>query len=169
MVREKNAKITTLALSAVILFIYLLGVDASNVGLYAGAPWYHRLLYHFAHASFLHALLNIWCLLCVVFKFDISIWVLIASLGIAASFPIDSLCNLHPSECFTIPTIGLSGVCYALMGYVAFMVERKVYYHSWLAFYIAIGFLIPNVNGWVHLYCYIVGLIIGYLNKPIKC
>lgn len=169
MVREKNAKIATLALSAVVFIIYLLDVDASNVGLYAGAPWHHRLLYHFAHASFLHALMNIWCLLCVVFKFDVSLWTLLTAFAVATLFPIDTLHSIFPNNCFSIPTIGLSGVCYALMGYIAFMVQRKVYYHSWLAFYIAIGFIIPNVNGWIHLYCYIVGLAVGYLNKPIKC
>ena len=169
MVREKNAKIASLALSAVIIIISIIHIDVNSVGIYAGAPWYKHLSYHFFHASALHALMNAWCLLCVVFRYDVSLWAIISAFVIASLYPADTLYSIFTLDSLTIPTIGLSGVCYALMGYIAFKVARKAYYHLWLAFYIVIGFLFPNVNGWVHLYCYVVGLLVGYLNKPIKC
>lgn len=170
MAQEKTAKITSLVISAVVVIVYILAETISNIGMYSGAPCINRVLYHFVHASFLHAALNAWCLLSVVFLYDVSAKTLIVAFVIASFFPVNTLSEVLPnSECLYMPTVGLSGVCYALMGYIAFMVKRKLYYHTWLSIYIGVGFLFPNVNGWLHLYCYIVGLIVGYLNVPLRC
>lgn len=167
MARETAAKAAALAISALTI-ILCVGFDASadRVGLYPGALFVNRFTYHFFHVSFLHVLLNAWCLLSVVFLYDISWLTLLGAFLMAASFPVDSLSVILPCA-FSLPTIGLSGVCYALMGRIAFMTERKIYYQLWLWFYIALGFAFPNVNGWLHLYCYLVGLFIGFINKPL--
>lgn len=168
MVREKEAKIATLAVSAVILIIYAFDVDVAKYGIFAGAGVGQRVVYHFFHSSFLHAVLNAWCLLSVVFVFDVSLSLFITAFFTASLFPVDTLYHLMPLSSLEVPTVGLSGVCYALMGMMAFRVQRKLYYQAWLAFYIGLGFLFPNVNGWIHLYCYVAGLLIGLLNKPIR-
>lgn len=167
MARETAAKAAALAISAVTI-ILCVGFDmpADRVGICSGSPVIHRLTYHFFHVSIPHVLMNDWCLLSVVFLYDISWLTLLGAFLIAASFPADSLSAILPGA-FSLPTIGLSGVCYALMGRIAFMTERKIYYQLWLWFYIALGFAFPNVNGWLHLYCYLVGLFIGLINKPL--
>ena len=67
-----------------------------------------------------------------------------------------------------VPTVGLSGICFVLLGRFSYLVEHKVYYHSYIAAFILLGMLIPSVNGIIHLYCYIAGLLYGLLINPIK-
>lgn len=169
MVREAKAKAASLMLAAGVILLYFLGLDAEKYGLCVGATLFQRLSFHFFHASFLHAALNAWVLLSVAFLFDISIYPIITAFVIASAFPINFLHDLMPcAETLLLPTIGLSGVCYALMGRIAFMVAKKWEYQGWMAFYIGVGFLFPNMNGWIHLYCYLVGLVVGFLNKPLR-
>ena len=163
MVQETLSRASSLALAAIVMFIYaFIDISPEDVGIMQGVTFCNRLTYSFFHASFLHAFMNVWCLLSVVFMYPISIWSLLLAFGVAASVPVDTFA-------FTIPTIGLSGVCFALMGRISFMVRRKWYYQAWLWFYIFLGFLFPNTNGWLHLYCYLMGVLIGFLNKPLKC
>lgn len=168
MVREKEAKIASLAVSAVVIIIYILCTNVGDYGICAGAYFEQRVGYHFFHSSFLHMSLNLWCLLSIVFIYDTSLFLFITAFVVASLFPVDTLATILPYNTLSIPTVGLSGVCYALMGMIAYNVRRKLYYQAWLAFYIGIGFLFPNVNGWIHLYCYLAGLAVGYLNKPLK-
>jgi hypothetical protein len=46
-------------------------------------------------------------------------------------------------------------------------VRWKVYYTSWALAFIIVGFLFPQVNAWVHLYCYVAGQMVGFLNAPV--
>ena len=41
-------------------------------------------------------------------------------------------------------------------------------YHCWIIGFIFIGFLFPGTAARLHLYCYGIGFIIGWLNKPVK-
>lgn len=169
MAQETLTRASSLSLAAIVMLIYaFVDVAPESVGIMQSVTLCNRLTYSFFHATFLHAFMNVWCLLSVAFVFPISIWSLVTAFGIAASFPIDTLCDISPIFAFTMPTVGLSGVCFALMGRIAFMVKRKWYYQSWLAFYILLGFIFPNVNGWLHLYCYLMGMFVGFLNKPLK-
>lgn len=163
MVQETLSRAAALTLAAIVMFIYVfIDIAPEDVGIMQGVTFSNRLTYSFFHASFLHALINVWCLLSVVFMYPISIWSLLMAFAVAISFPIDVVS-------VTMPTIGLSGVCFALMGRISFMVRRKWYYQAWLWFYILLGFLFPNTNGWLHLYCYLMGALIGFFNKPLRC
>lgn len=179
---KKTAKITALIISIGVLCLTLMdNIDYTAVGIYAGCGTTSRLLYTFFHAGMVHAVINVWCLLSVVFIYDISIWRLLLSYSIAATIPIDtltSLCNtvfidlnvlIDTNDLFnaTTPTVGLSGLVFVLFGSISFEVERKVYYQLWMIAYIIIGFLFPNTNAWLHLYCYLAGCIVALLNKPI--
>ena len=57
---------------------------------------------------------------------------------------------------------------FALFGRISFEVKRKLYYQAWMIAYLVIGFLFPNVNAWIHLYCYAIGFAVALINKPIK-
>lgn len=162
MVRQKNAKSATLLTAAVVLLMSLTYIpDWSMVGVADSAALTARLVYPFFHASFLHAAVNVWCLLSIVFIHDVSLWRLLAAYVAAVLVPGFLLSD--------VPTVGLSCVCYFLLGSLLFEVERKMWFLFCMAIYIAVGFLLPSVNALVHLYGYLAGLMVGMLNAPLSC
>ncbi|WP_290302392.1 rhomboid family intramembrane serine protease [Muribaculum intestinale] len=162
MVCGKIEKTTGLLIVVFILLSSLIYVpDWSVVGVSTGCDILQRLGYSFFHASFLHAAVNAWCFISILFIYDILWWRLIAAYLIAVAAPDFVLSST--------PTVGLSAVCFALLGSIAFQVKRKLYYNGCMALYIAVGFLFPLVNGWLHLYSYVAGLIVGFINMPIPC
>lgn len=155
-------KATALIIVACIITVALTVLpDWNAVGVYDGCPPLRRLTYHFFHASLLHAILNAWCFLSVMFIYDISWRRLILAFVIASTIPDFALSSA--------PTVGLSAVCFVLLGFLAVQAQRKLYYNGCMALYIAVGFLFPPVNGWLHLYSYVAGLLVGFLNMPIPC
>lgn len=164
--QRKKEKTTALLLAAVIVALSLTGFSCQYpFGICPGGTWTGRFLYPFFHASILHAVLNVWCLVCLVFVYDIKLSrILMAYLG-AVTFPADALSQFLPIP--AVQTVGLSGVVFFLFGSISFEVERRLYYLSWMLFYLAIGFLFPHTNGWLHLYCYLCGVILAVLNYPI--
>lgn len=159
--KKKAAKAISLLVSILVFCLSLQDIsDWSAVGIYSGCRLSCRVLYPFYHAGLLHAILNAWCLLSIVFIYDITLWRLALAYAIAIFIP--SLCLSH------IPTVGLSGLVFALFGSISFEVGRKVYYQLWMIAYLIIGFVFPNTNAWVHLYCYLAGCAVALLNKPIK-
>lgn len=161
MEEKKVAKVISLLVSVIVLILSLQTIDDwETVGAYVGCGLNCRISYPFYHANLVHAILNGWCLLSVVFIYDISLWRLVLSYIVAVTIP--TLCLSD------IPTVGLSGVVYFLFGTISFEVQRKLYYQLWMLFYIFLGFIFPNTNALVHLYCYLVGVCFSLLNKPIK-
>lgn len=164
--QRKIEKITCLAvasLSIVMSFLHI--ADWHTVGIYSHCPLYCRLIYPFFHANILHVLLNSWCLIALIFIYDITMLRIAIAYIIAVTFPIDSISDLIHS---TSVTIGMSGMIYALFGSISFEVKNKLHYQSLMFFYICIGFVVPGANALIHLYCYLCGLIIALLNKPIR-
>ena len=159
--KKKAVKVSVLIVSA--LVIVLAGQDLEDwksIGIYSGCGLLCRLTYQIHHANMLHAFLNAWCLLSITFIYGISLCRLGLSYVISASVP-----SLFLSA---IPTVGLSGVVFSLFGSISFEVERKAYYQLWMLVYLAVGFLFPNTNAWLHLYCYMAGCAVALLNKPVK-
>jgi len=146
MFREKKTKAFALVLALAINALVFVDVSSKDVGIYFGCPPANRLYYQFFHAGILHCWFNLWCFLYCVFCARVSFPMLVSSFGIAACAPAFG----------TIPTIGLSGECYALLGLVMSQSPNKVRYNiiigmSWLI----TALLIPNAANAVHLYCYI--------------
>lgn len=160
MVRREKEKTAVLILSAAIFTLCLFPDIGQNMGLYAGCPLGNRLAYSFFHANIFHAAINVWCLLSIVFIYNISWRYLLTAYCIAVSFP----------DVFLVatPTVGLSGICFALLGRIAFLAERKWYYQKWMAAILCIGFLLPGTAASLHLYCYVVGLLIAAINTPMS-
>lgn len=162
MVRQKEAKNAALLTAVVIILMSFTYVpDWSVVGVAGGCPLAARLVYSFFHASPVHAVVNAWCLLCIVFIYDVSIWRLLTAYIVAVVVPGFLLSDM--------PTVGLSCVCYFLLGSLIFEVKRKIYFMSCMALYIAVGFLFPSVNAVIHVYGYLAGLLVGLLNAPVSC
>lgn len=165
--KKKAAKAMSLLVSILVFCLSLQDMtDWYAVGIYTGCGLGCRMLYPFYHANVLHATLNAWCLLSVIFIYDISLWRLAFAYIIAISFPVDALACLGVEV--LDPTVGLSGVVFALFGSISFEVQRKAYYQLWMLAYLVAGFLFPNTNALVHLYCYMAGGAVALLNKPVK-
>lgn len=160
--KRKTEKTAVLALVGLVLALAVLTKpDFQRVGIYAGCGVLSRLAYPFFHAGFLHAALNAWCLLCIMFVYDVSWRMLLLAYAVAVSVPVGWL------GC-TAPTVGLSGVVFFLFGSLSFSVVRKWYYQAWMLTFLAAGFINPHTNGRLHLYCYAIGFTVALLNCPYR-
>lgn len=177
MVRNEKTKTAALILTAVVIVISLLchNVAALNVAVSEDTSVSARLLYSFFHASVVHALVNSWCLLSIVFIYDVSLTYLIIAYVIAVTFPAGTLCAVFSSAGY--PTVGLSAICFALLGMVFFQIKRKLYFMAWLLSFFTVGCILPPLcsligisvtypNSIIHIYSYVVGLFVGFLNSP---
>ena len=155
-------KVAALVVALVVVCIAIAGpYDWQTVGIYDGCSLSGRAVYPFFHANVLHAALNAWALLSIVFLYDRTVWRLLLAYIVAVTAPVGIMG-------MSAPTVGLSGVVYCLYGSLSFEVARKWYFQGWLLFYLAVGFFFPNTNAWLHVYCYAVGLLGGLLTKPIS-
>ena len=161
MVRAKEAKISALVYVAAAIAICFFDVPLEKVGICKGCALGPRLLHPFFHASFLHAIVNGWVLLSLVFIFDTTFIELLLAYVAAVTVPV-SLLGI------TIPTVGASGAIYFLCGYHSWRNRNKWKWHAWWAFFIGIGFFFPASNALLHLWCYAVGVAVGFLNTPLK-
>lgn len=161
MVREKTTKIIALTLATVIVALSFVSPDYDIIGIKSGASLRTRFAYPFFHANILHCLFNAWSVLAIAFIFRPAPFMLILSYVIAISIPSCVLTD--------VPTIGLSGVVFSLFGYLTTIVK---YRKTWLAVMVAqlaFGFIVPSINGWVHVYCFFCGLLLGLINMPVPC
>lgn len=126
-----------------------------GMGVCVGCSWMSRLSYPIFHVNILHAFCNAWCLISLVFLYDLPWWKIAMSFIISISVP---ACLLTQT-----PVVGMSGACFALMGLTVPIVRRKVMLLGWINLFLALGFLFPNVAAWVHVYCFTVGLLAGLI------
>ncbi len=157
MVCQKIAKAASLVIALLVVLVELFGCgDWSLVGVSIGSSLPARFLYPFFHASILHALLNAWCLLSIVFIHQVSLWRLFIAFLTSFAVPVWALSDE--------PTVGLSCVCFFLLGSLTFEVRRKLYFFFCIGLYLLLGFFFPKVNALIHLYGYIAGLSVGLIN-----
>ena len=148
MLRRKKTKAAALLAGCAMMAMAVFAPAA--VGLHDGCSLVERLLYPFFHANLLHAALNVYVLWSLVFLFDTSAGMLAASYAIAVCYPYGS-----PSL-----TVGLSGVVYALMAFVVPQVSNKLQYIAFVSLYILIGFAFPVFNNLLHVWCFVIALVI---------
>ena len=171
MAKREAEKTTALVYVAVIFILAVVHAvtewpELTQVAVCEDCSLFARMAYPLFHSSLLHAILNAWCLLSIVFIYDVSWLYLITAYLIAVSCPALVSCS---------PTVGASGICFALLGMISFQTLRRFFFHGWMAMIIASGFVMPylasrlfglNVaqpNNWLHIWCYLIGLIAGYL------
>lgn len=157
---SKTTKTITLILSIGIMITSFLPIDFYIVGISKNCSLEQRLVYHFFHVGFFHALTNSIALLSISFSRKLYCWQLIAAYAIAITIP--QLCL------YDKPTVGLSAIIYALFGIISLSSRRKVIYNIFVVVCISIGFLFPYSNALIHLYCYIGGFVVSVLTTPIK-
>lgn len=124
-----------------------------------------HLFYPISHANIWHLAANV-CFL----------WLIKCRLNIIASYLIAVLCSFLPSPQFSItqlsiitdPTMGFSGVLFAVVGVSWGNVNRfkdMVWRNKW---FLIIPFFIPHVNALIHLYCLLGGYLYGLCEKRLK-
>lgn len=154
MPRTPKAQIAACFCYVTIMLLSILGYD--GMGLYDGCSFLQRISYPLYHQNVFHAAINLWvlhqCLRSIPCGWNLAIFYLIA-----VSYPFTT----------ATPIIGLSGLVYAYMGFIAPYVEKKVKYNLTILFYISIGFVFPSMAIGVHIYCYVLGFLWGYLNAPL--
>ena len=63
-------------------------------------------------------------------------------------------------------TVGGSGVCYALLGAMAWQSAERKRFHATIALFMVLGYtLASNFNTPLHLHCYVAGVLYGSLWK----
>jgi membrane associated rhomboid family serine protease len=161
MVRNEKAKTAALILSALIFL--LLPFDAR--GIYNGASIIDRCLYPLFHVNIFHAFLNVWCLLSIVFYFRVSLGQILLSYAIAVMYPVDTISLLTS---ITAPTVGISGVCYALIGMTFYQFSDKIFFAFTTAALFLLGHLLGASNNVLHIYTLAGGLLTNSLWRYIK-
>jgi hypothetical protein len=112
-------------------------------------------------------------LLCLVFYYNIGIGNMLLAYFVAVTVPVSLLC----CDIVAAPTVGFSSVIFCLLGMTSWTVKRKLYYNFIIGIYIYFGYVIPIAcsyfgltvavpNNLLHIYCYVVGLLVGFLNAP---
>lgn len=164
MVRREKAQISSLVYVVIAIVMMLFHIDLAEHSLCVGCSFLDRLAFQFLHVNWLHCIVNCWCILCVAFLYNVYPWMLIASLIIPAIFPggLMSLLSIAP-------TVGGSGIFYSLVGLCSINAVNKLRYHLWWAFFIAIGFLFSSTNAFLHLWCYILGWLLAFINSYLAC
>ncbi len=131
-------------------------IEHDGMGLHDGCDLLHRLGYPMFHQNVFHALVNIYvfnqCIRAIPTRWSILVFYLMA-----VSYPFPS----------SVPIVGMSGIVYAYMGYIAPYVSDKIRYNVTILVYISVGFFFPCMAIGVHIYCYALGLLWGYLNAPL--
>lgn len=132
--------------------LYLTDIPVSAVALSSESPAYTRFTYQFFHAGWLHLAVNMWALLTVVFYYRTS-WLMMISAYLISS-------TVHASD---IPAVGLSGMLFALYGFVSVQSSNKRLFHLWISAFLVAGFFINGVASFIHLHCYLISLSCIYL------
>lgn len=140
------AKIEIVIFGVVCAVMLMLGIDAMLVGVYDGCRWYQHLTYQFFHANIFHLAVNLYVMWLCVTRFKLSQRQMLMCFIISALAP----------ATLSMPTIGASGIVYAMLGIINTMVAKKLRFAMWIAVYIAISALF-NCNWSIHLYCYALG------------
>ena len=140
--KTKTTKAVSLLISIIVCCLALQDIqDWSEVGIFKDCGPGCRMSYPFYHVNIIHAALNAWCLLSVVFIYNVSLWRLVFAYISAVSVPVLCLSN--------IPTVGLSGLVFVLFGSVSFEVERRsIINYGWLSISSSVFFFPAPMRGY---------------------
>ena len=141
-----------------------------------------RLAYPFIHAHPLHAAVNGWVLLQLSFRTPLTLRRLLLAFVVAWSCPafiavwptartdlcVGTSAMVDPSAMTALTTapstvVGLSGVLYALFGMWMPHVARRLRYNAIVALWLAAGLCATSVAVGLHLYCYLLGILLSFL------
>lgn len=145
------AKVEIVCFAVICAVMLIMHSDPYCVGVYNGCQWWQHLTYQFFHTSAFHLGANIYVMWFGTTRFNLKQWQLLMCLIISMLTP----------PIFTMPTIGASGIVYAMLGMINTMVLKKLRFVSWIALYITVSAFF-NCNWFIHLLCFILGFTTNY-------
>ena len=160
MYRTTPTKISCFVISAISVLTTLLATHNfllnKHIGLHSGCSLFERLLYPFIHANILHLVVNLYIFNLCFYRCNMSIRQMAMSFLIAYIVPA-SLTNV----------VGLSGVCFALFGILFAHIKKgnRVTYLVQVFVTILIALIVPHIAWQIHLFCFVIGLILGVIFK----
>lgn len=149
----KNLSII-LSLVLIAVFVADFGCDPS---IHAVTRTSIRPLYVLHHAGILHLAINVYCLLSMVFCSEARLWHFSLSVLFA--------CFLPPAI-ITAPTVGFSTVLYAMSGILIMQSPNARLLILLNLSTIAIQFVFSSMAVTAHLYCFLMGIVSGFLFNP---
>lgn len=125
-------------------------------------PLINHFLYPLSHANVWHLSANLLCL-----------WMLRCPPHIMATFVCAVLCSFLPCPMLPLwgtdvfqPTVGYSGALFAMVGISWGKIHRFRDMLSKNVWFLLITAFIPHVNFLIHLYCLLLGYLLGHLVYP---
>ena len=112
------------------------------------------------HVGWLHLIVNLSCLVTIVFG-----GFRIPGSAVLAGYIISSLVYLPAVLLAGAPTVGLSGIVYALLGMISIHAVKKIQYHGWIAGFLILGFFTAS-NVYLHLFAYLAGIFYAWMITP---
>lgn len=118
-----------------------------HIGFYAGCPWWNHFAYSFCHANIFHLAINL-----------LVLWGIKNQIPVAKSFIIAVVASFLPMY-VSDSTMGLSGFLFAAFGILWGKTGRWIDAAKKALPFILCTMIVPNVNGLLHLWCFILGYI----------
>lgn len=152
-------------MSYVVIILFIVGTIAGFSGYSDSSKWWTHISYIFAHVNVLHLVINSMAFFTlfkllqqIVYKW----WLLLIAFGVA-------IAGSYFAS-YSIDTKGASGVVYVLLGAFTWMAIsdrirfKQAYYNFVFAFGVIAGLAIsglnPSSNTALHLFCYLVGVLV---------
>lgn len=159
-----------------LLFVIIHVLFGNELGFSTSSPWWTHFTYPFQHAGFIHLIINMLVFVTasrVMEKF-ISwkiLFPVIYSFAVTASFLAEQ----------SLPTVGASGMIYAIFGMEAVIVlfnrstgKQKAFFFAAISLMLLVSFLNTGSNFMVHLLSFVLGIIFyaikreRHLHRPLS-
>ena len=139
-----------------VLSIICLVLCTCHVGFYPGCPWQNHILYSFFHVNGFHLAVNL-----------LVLWQIKNDMKPVTSLAVASVASLLPMY-VSQPTMGLSGFLFSSFGLIWGRTGRWKEALKKAMPFIICTMAVPNINGLLHFYCFVLGYIVSYFVNNIK-
>lgn len=159
----------------IIIYIILFAITVANMatngqmaellGFSSSSPVYTRISYLICHTNILHLIINLFAIYKMREYAEAKIETMINGKVTRYIMPAMIMCAVlatFGSE-MNLPTVGLSGVLFAFIGFVTVIIHNKfsIYYIAITIIFNAIGYFIGNVNIFIHIIAFAYGAAIA--------
>lgn len=136
------------------------GIDAHYIGFYEGCSLYTRFIYPIFHASFFHMAFNAYCFV-LIMRILRKTKAMSDALILIISY-ISAVACTFVSE-MSLPTIGLSGVIYAMIGIYSYLRLSGCLWNVLIILLInIIAYHVGTSNVFIHLSCWACGFALTF-------
>lgn len=156
---RNNIPLPFFVVIGIILALFAVMPWSHGFAVHASAPWYTYFIYMFGHASFLHCLVNAWCLLTLVNV--LSPWRCLCAYVSSVLLAVAVFSQpFAPSR----PVLGLSVVIFYFYGYITRHLWRTNIF-TLLSFIpvLALGFFFPHIASGFHLLSFCIGFLAWHI------